>query len=196
MKTMKTTMIAIALTVMAGFTYGSGNVRLTVNPVEADKAYVEISNATLTQFDIKVEDAFGDLIFSKKTTDPVADYKRKYDFSALEDGTYTLTVKSEKEVNQTRFSIKRGNIEVLEERKIVEPFFKMEGNTWKMSYLNFPMEKLGIYVYSNSQLLFEKKIDPLFAVHEGLDLSKLAPGNYEIVMATPTEIFEHEVKVK
>lgn len=193
---MKTTMIALALTVMAGFAYGSGNVRLNMNPAEADKAYVEISNATLSQFDIKVEDAYGDLIFSKKTMEPTAAYKRKYDFSALDNGSYTLTVKSEKEVNQTRFSIKNGNIEILEERKIVEPFFKMEENTWKMSYLNFPMEEVNIYVYDRSQLLFEKKIDPVFAVHEGLDLSKLAPGNYEIVITTPKEIFEHEVKVK
>lgn len=196
MKTMKTTMIALALTVMAGFAYGSGNVRLNMNPAEADKAYVEISNATLTQFDIQVENEYGELIFSKQTMEPTATYKRKYDFSALEDGSYTLTVKSEKETNQTRFSIKYGNIEVLEERKIVEPFFKMEGNTWKMSYLNFPMEEVGIYVYDKNQLLYEKKIDPVFAVHEGLDLSQLAPGNYEIVMATQTEIFEHEVEVK
>lgn len=196
MKTMKTTMIALALTVMAGFAYGTGNVRLNMNPAEADKAYVEISNATLTQFDIKVEDAYGDLIFSKKAIEPMTDYKRKYDFSALENGTYILTVKSEKEVNQTRFSINYENIEVLEERKIVEPFFKMDGNTWKMSYLNFPMEEVGIYVYDNNRLLYEKKLDPVFAMHKGLDLSKLTPGKYEIVMATPTEIFEHVVEVK
>lgn len=196
MKTMKTTMMAIALTVMAGFVYGSGNVRLNVEPAESERAYVEISNATLTQFEIDVTDNFGNVIFSKKTMEPISAYKKKYDFSALDDGTYTLSVKAEKELNQTKFSIKRGEIEVLEERKTVEPYFTMDGKNWKMSYLNFPMEKLNLYLYDGNQLLYKKGIDTEFAVHEGLDLSNLMPGNYQIVLETRQAIFEHQINLK
>lgn len=196
MKTMKTTMMTLALIVLAGFVYGSGNVRLNVSPVESERAYVEISNATLIQYEIDVRDDFGNLVFFKKTVEPTAEYKRKYDFSALEDGNYTLSVRAEKELNQTKFSINRGEIEILKERKIVEPHFTMDGKEWKMSYLNFPMEKISLYVYDGNQLLFEKKIDPVFAVHEGLDLSNLYPGNYQIVLTTQYDIFEHDVKLK
>jgi hypothetical protein len=195
MKTMKTTMIALALMASVSFAYGSGNVRLNMNQTEADKAYVEISNATFTQFEIKVEDVYGDLIFSKKTMEPAMNYKKKYDFSALEDGTYTLSVKSEKETNTTKFRIERNNIKILEERKIVEPHFTTDGNIWKMSYLNFPMEITNIYIYDGNQLIYTKSIDPTFAVHEGLDLSKLDPGDYQIVFTTPQDIYEHDVTV-
>jgi hypothetical protein len=192
---MKTTMIALALMASVSFAYGSGNVRLNMNQTEADKAYVEISNATFTQFEIKVEDVYGDLIFSKKTMEPAMNYKKKYDFSALEDGTYTLSVKSEKETNTTKFRIERNNIKILEERKIVEPHFTTDGNIWKMSYLNFPMEITNIYIYDGNQLIYTKSIDPTFAVHEGLDLSKLDPGDYQIVFTTPQDIYEHDVTV-
>jgi len=195
MKTMKTTMIALALMASVSFAYGSGNVRLNMNQTEADKAYVEISNATFTQFEIKVEDVYGDLIFSKKTMEPAMNYKKKYDFSALEDGTYTLSVKSEKETNTTKFRIERNDIKILEERKIVEPHFTTDGNIWKMSYLNFPMEITNIYIYDGNQLIYTKSIDPTFAVHEGLDLSKLDPGDYQIVFTTPQDIYEHDVTV-
>jgi hypothetical protein len=195
MKTMKTTIIALALIVSASFAYGSGNVKLNMNQTEADKAYVEISNATLTQFEIKVEDVYGDLIFSKKTLEPATNYRKKYDFSGLEDGTYILSVKSEKETNRTKFQIERNEISILEERKVVEPHFAMDGNIWKMSYLNFPMEKTNIYIYDGSQLIYTKSFDPTFAIHEGLDLSKLNSGDYQVVFTTPQDIFEHDVTV-
>ncbi|WP_372946857.1 T9SS type A sorting domain-containing protein [Mariniphaga sp.] len=195
MKTMKTTIIAVALTVLASFAYGSGNVKLNMNQTEADRAFVEISNATLTQFEIKVEDVYGDLIFRKKTMEPATSYRKNYDFSALDDGIYTLSVKSEKETNMTKFQIERNEINILEERKVVEPHFAMDGNNWKMSYLNFPMEKTNIYIYDGSQLVYTKSIDPTFAIHEGLDLSKLIPGDYQVVFTTPQDIFEHDVTV-
>lgn len=196
MKTIKTTMIAIAVIFLANFAYSSGNVKLNVAPTESERAYVEISNTALTQFEIDVRDEFGDLIFRKKTLEPVAAYKKKYDFSALEDGIYTLKVKSENETNQKRFKIERGEITILDMRKVVEPYFTTDGNIWKMSYLNFPMEKTSLYVYDRSQLLFEKEIKPEFALHEGLDLSGLNPGRYQVVFTTPYDIFEHEVTVK
>ena len=195
MKTMKTTMIALALIVSASIAFGAGNVRLNMNQTEADKAYVEISNATLTQFEIKVEDVYGDVIFSKKTMEPTSNYRKKYDFSGLEDGTYILSVKSEKETNRTKFQIDRSEISILEERKVVEPYFAMDGKIWKMSYLNFPMEKTNIYIYDGSELIYTKSIDPTFAIHEGLDFSKLVPGDYQVVFTTPQDIFEHEVSV-
>ena len=197
MKTMKTTMIAAAILFMANFTYASGNVRTNMAPSTNESAYVEITNATYTQFEIDVKDQFGDVIFSKKTTEPVNNYKRKYDFSALEDGTYTLSVKSEKEKNETQFKIERGDITVINERKTLEPLFKFDNNIWKISYLNFPLEKMGIYIYDRSNsLIFEKKLNPEFAVHAGLDLSKLRPGEYEIVFATGFDIFEQTVRIK
>lgn len=197
MKTMKTTMIAAAILLMANFAYASGNVRTNMSPTTDESAYVEITNATYTQFEIDVKDQFGDVIFSKKTTEPVINYKRKYDFSELEDGTYTLSVKSEKEKNETQFKIERGVITVISERKTLEPLFKFDNNIWKMSYLNFPMEKMGIYIYDRSnELIYEKNLNTEFAVHEGLDLSKLRPGEYEIVFATGFDIFEQTVRIK
>ncbi|HDR50409.1 MAG TPA: hypothetical protein ENN90_02145 [Mariniphaga anaerophila] len=197
MKTMKTTMIAAAMLFMANFAYASGNVRTNMAPTTDESAYVEITNATYTQFEIDVKDQYGDVIFSKKTTEPVTNYKRKYDFSGLDDGTYTLMVKSETEKNETQFKIERGGITVISERKTLEPLFKFDNNIWKMSYLNFPMEKMGLYIYDRSNnLIYEKSLNTEFAVHEGLDLSKLRPGEYEIVFATGFDIFEQTVRIK
>jgi hypothetical protein len=196
MKTMKTTMIAAAILFMANFAYASGNVKTNMAPSGDESAYVEISNATYTHFEIDVRDVYGDVIFSKKTIEPVTNYNRKYDFSALEDGIYIFSVKSEKEKNETKFKIERGDVTVISERKTLEPLFKFDNDTWKMSYLNFPMEKMGIYLYDKNELIYEKNLNPEFAVHEGLDLSKLRPGEYEIVFTTGFDIFEQTVRIK
>jgi hypothetical protein len=57
------------------------------------------------------------------------------------------------------------------------------------------MEKTNIYIYNGSQLVYTKSIDPTFAIYEGLDLSNLFPGNFQVVFTTPQDIFEHDVTV-
>ena len=57
------------------------------------------------------------------------------------------------------------------------------------------MEKTNIYIYDGSQLIYTKSVEPSFAIHEGLDLSKLNSGEYQVVFTTPQDIFEHEITV-
>jgi hypothetical protein len=195
MKTMKTTLLTVVFTILASAVFASGNLKVNMSKTEAEKAVVEANNVKLELFEIEVKDEFGDLIFSKKT-EAQADYRRKYDFSGLEDGTYFLNVKHGDEYYQKRFRLERGDVEVISERKVVEPFFVQKGDKVKMSYLNFPQEEMSIHVYDNSGLLHEQTLENEFAVHKSIDLSELRSGDYRIVFATGFDIFEHDVTVE
>jgi hypothetical protein len=146
-------------------------------------------------FEIEVEDEYGQTLYSK-TTEAQADYNRKYDFSALEDGVYFFNVKHGNEYYTKRFQLESGEVTVLEERKVVEPYFVQKGDKVKMSYLNFPNEDMSIYVYDDSGLLHEENLKNEFAVHKSIDMSELRSGEYRIVFASGYEIFEKDITIE
>jgi hypothetical protein len=195
MKTMKATLLITVLALVSSTVFASGNLKSNMRQAEADKALVEATNLKVELFEIEVEDEFGQTLFSK-TTEARADYKRTYDFSALEDGIYFLNVNHGNEKYTKRFQLESGEVTVLEERKVVEPYFVQKGDKVKMSYLNFPNEDLSIYVYDDSGLLHEEELKNEFAVHKSIDMSELRSGEYRIVLASGYEIFEKDITIK
>jgi hypothetical protein len=195
MKTMKATLLITVLALVSSTVFASGNLKSNMTQAEADKALVEATNLKVELFEIEVEDEFGQTLFSK-TTEARADYKRTYDFSALEDGIYFLNVNHGNEKYTKRFQLESGEVTVLEERKVVEPYFVQKGDKVKMSYLNFPNEDLSIYVYDDSGLLHEEELKNEFAVHKSIDMSELRSGEYRIVLASGYEIFEKDITIK
>lgn len=192
---MKTNLLIAVLTILSSAVFASGNLKVNVSQAESEKAIVEATNLKMELFEIEVKDEFGEPIF-RKTTEATADYKRKYDFSALEDGIYFLNIKHGNEFYQKRLELKSGKVEILNERKVLEPFFVQKGDKVKMSYLNYPMDEMSIHVYDDKGLLHEQKLKNEFAVHKSIDLSDVRPGEYRIVFASGFDIFEHDVTVE
>ncbi|MFW5822953.1 MAG: T9SS type A sorting domain-containing protein [Tangfeifania sp.] len=193
---MKKALLTTVLSVLAAAVFASGNLKVNMSQAESEKAVVEATNARMELFKVEVQDEFGDVVYSKSTKTQAENYKMKYDFSALEDGTYFLNVKHGNEYYQKRFRLERGDVEVISQRKVAEPFFIQKGDKIKMSYLNFPQEETSIHVYDKSGLLHEQTLENEFAIHKAIDLSELRPGDYKIVFATGLDIFEHDVIVE
>jgi len=196
MKTMKTTLLTAVFAILASAVFASGNLKVNMSQAESEKAVVEATSARMELFKVEVQDEFGDVVYSKTTKTQAENYKMKYDFSALEDGTYFLNVKHGNEYYQKRFSLERGDVEVISQRKVVEPIFIQKGDKVKMSYLNFPQDEMSIHVYDDSGLLHDQKLENEFAVHKSIDLSELRSGDYRIVFASGFDIFEHDITVE
>ena len=157
---------------------------------------VEISNLKTSVFQIDVKDEYGEVIFQKKTKIPSTNYKRVYDFSQLDDGIYSMTVKIDRELTEKRLDIRNGQVNVLAEKKVVEPFFMHDNQQFKMLYLNFAGDDVKLYVYdSNRNEIYQKKFTSDFTIHHGLDLSKLPRGNYEFVLSTGNDLFDYRIQL-
>lgn len=196
MKTMKTTLLVTLFAFIASAAFASGNLKVNMEQTASEEAVVEASNVESKLFEIEFRDAYGDRFFTKKTTDNSFTYKRKYDLSTLDDGTYFMTVKHGDEKFQKEFTVRSGDIQVVNQRKVVEPHFKVEGDMVKLSYLNFPNDNMSIAVFDEGKLLHEEKLETQFAVHKGVDLSDLRPGNYKVIFASGFDIFEYDVALK
>ena len=194
MKTMKNLFaLAIAVLIVNG-AMASGNLRVNIASGNNEFAEVEISNVAMSTFEIDVKDENGDIVFYKETQAPASNYKRNYDFSKLADGNYYFTVKIENESTETKFNINSGELTVFEEKKMVDPVFMFENNELKLTYLNFSEENTSLIVYDSSRnQLYEKDLKSNFVNHHGIDFSKVAKGNYEVVLSSGNDIHSYDV---
>lgn len=193
MKNLKSILTGLALVLVTGAVWATGNMKVNIVPAENEKAVVQILNVAESNYEIELKNETGDLVFYKKTDAPSANYARHYDFSMLEDGNYSLTVKGDNEKMENYLKIEKGTVEVLNQRKEVAPFFTVRDNRLEVSYLNFELENLKVMVYDNNTLLFEKNLEPEFAVNYGLDLSNLQSGTYDAVLVAENSSFEYQI---
>jgi hypothetical protein len=194
MKTMKTVLAVVIAGLMSSSAMATGNLKVNMTAGSKDLAEVEIMNVKMSTFEINVTDENGEVIFYKETKAPATNYKRKYDFSRLEDGTYYFTVKIDNETTETKFNIERGQVNVIEERKMVDPVFVMDNKHLKLSYLNFAQENTTLIVYDRFRnTLYEKDLQSNFVTQHGLDFSKTPRGNYEVVLSSGNNVHSYDV---
>ena len=198
MKNLKTVLAVVLAVFISGAAMATGNLKVNIVSGENEEAVVHINNATHSIYEVELINDEGNIVFYKETKTPSKLYSQAYNFSMIEDGDYVLEVKvgSEKELSSLKLA--NGKVEVLKQWKEIEPFFTMKDNKLELSYLNHAQEKLAFLVYDNytGELLYEKEVEPDFAVHFALDFSNLKNGKYDAVLLSNNNFYEYKVAIK
>lgn len=188
--------LVIAFAAFANTLLANGNLKVTLLPVAGEKAVMDISAISNSNFKITVTDVQNQIVFFKETSEPAENYHKVYDFSDLQEGLYFLTVESKDLKSECQFEKKHGSIEVGKEKLTLEPFFGYEDGIIRCTYLNFPKEKVKISLYEDDQLLYSKEIGRNFNVHEGLNVSKLGKGEYVAVLSAGNNEYYYPIEIK
>lgn len=167
---------------------------MNVIPLTADKAIVSITNERAAHFELSINaQKNGDLVYYKLSSEPLTDYQKVFDFGGLESGSYVMNLK----INDTRlsknFEVDNKGIYVGDSKLRFDPYFEFKNNILKLSYLNFDQKNLKLLIYDNEGLVYQSKIGNDFTVSSGYDLTKLARGNYRIVLSAYDEDFTYEI---
>lgn len=196
MKTLKKLFLGIFAILFASAAFASGNLQVNLLSNDTESAIVEISNAKMVNYEIKLVDEYGDRLYSMKTKAPQNELKKRYDLTALEDGVYWYTVKIDKEKITKQLEIKNGVVEVVDIRKSVEPYIQLKDNYVDLSMLNYGEEDIKIYVYDDRSSLIDKaELGNDFSIHKRVNLSELRPGSYDLVVANDYDVFHHNVMI-
>jgi hypothetical protein len=196
MKNFKSILMGAALVVISGAVLASGNLQVNIVPVSKNKTMVHVTNVEKSKYEIEVKNEKGAVVYYKRTVTPQATYAKYYNFSMLNNGDYRLTVKVNNEKMENTLRIQNGQVELVDQRKEVEPFFAMKENRLELSWLNFAKEDSRLLVYDNNELIFEKNLDRQFTNNYAFDLSDLRSGNYSAVLETDNNYFEYPVTKK
>jgi hypothetical protein len=199
MKTIKTiskltmlfALVAFANTLLAG-----GNLKLNILPITSESPFVAISTVDATTLKISIENEKGEKVYYKETDANNKDYRKIFDFSNLEEGEYKLSVTANGLTSERSFTLDRQNIAVGNEKNLLDPYFSYKNGVLKVSYLNFPQEKVNLDFYANNELVYSKQIGDKFNVLEGFDLSKLEKGRYSVILSSESNSFTYNLNVK
>ena len=199
---MKTTKTISKLTMLFAFAafantlMASGNLKVNILPLSSEKAVVAISNTTASNFQISIENENGETIYYKETNAESKDFRKVFDFSRLEAGNYTLTASIDGATTERAFTVEKNRIAVSQEKTASEPYFTFKDSILAVSYLNFSEENLHLNFYDNNGLVYSKELGKKFNVIEGFDLSKLANGNYSVVLSSGSKSYNYQVNVE
>ena len=196
MKTMLKVTFLFALVAFANTLFASGNLKVNILPLNAEKAVVAISTLSKSNFNITIVDEKDQIVYYQENSDPEGNYRKIYNFSDLENGTYKLTVVSDDLTTERQFQKLQGVINVGEEKTTLEPFFKYEDGILRCSYLNFSKEKMKLSLFGKDELLYAKTIGHDFTVLQALNLSKLEKGNYEVVLSSGEKQFSYPIQIQ
>jgi len=196
MKTMLKVTLVIAFAAFANTVFASGNLKVNLLPIAGEKAVVAISTLSTSNFSITVTDENDQIVYFNETTEPLENYRKVYNFSDLDDGSYKLTVLCDDLTSERQFHKKHGVITVGNEKTTIKPFFGYEDGIFKCTYLNFPKENLTLYLYDGKQLLYTKTIGRNFVVNEALNLSKLENGTYVATLSAGGKEYYYNLDLK
>lgn len=199
MKTIKTlskvTML-IAFVAFANTLMATGNLKVNILPLTSGTAVVAISNSVAANFQISIANEKGEVVYYKETGADTKDYRKVFDFSNLDKGDYKLSVSIDGMSSERTFRIDNTNIAVGKEKSLLEPYFAYQNGILKLSYLNFPEDKLSLNFYDENNLVYSKRIGEKFNVTEGFDLSKLDKGAYSVVLSSESKSFSYQFNVE
>lgn len=196
MKTMLKVTFLFALVAFASNVFASGNLKVNILPVDSEKALVAISTLSDSNFNITITDDNDHIVYYRENTDPGENYRKVYNFSDLENGTYKLTVVSNDLTAERQFEKSHGLIKVGEEKTTLEPFFGYEDGILRCSYLNFTKEDMTLYFFKNNEPIYSKEIGRDFNVQQALNLSKLGKGTYEAVLTAGGKQFTYPIEIQ
>lgn len=196
MKIMKAISMMFVLTVITNITLATGNLKVNILPLTAERAVVSILNNTESKFEISVETAYGEILYHNQTRGNSNEYNKVYDFSKLEVGDYKLIVDIDDEISERAFSIDRSKINVGKLKSVVKPFFSFNENILRLAYLNPGNDKLKLSIFDGSELIYNKALENTFSVNEGWSLSKLDQGDYFVVLSAGDKRYNYAVNVK
>ncbi len=191
---MRTFIAIFALVASANIAMASGNLRVDILPLTSDRAVVAVSSKAESQYEISIENAYGEVIYYKETEGNVTDYRKVFDFSKLSKGDYKVVATIDGATSERTFSVGTKEIAVGDLKYVADPVFSFDKDILRVAYLNYPGEKVNLKIYDGNDLIYSKAIDSNFAVNEGLNLAKLRSGNYQVVLASGNEVFDYTVR--
>lgn len=189
MKTIITVVLALAIL----FAGAVEKPRLDVYPVKDGKAVVALANENPATFVITLKANDGSTVYYNKAKESNTGYRSMFDFSALEDGAYLLSVKVNTTTIQRNIQIIDGILHVGDSELRFDPYFAFADGVLKISYLNFDKENLSVTIMDDRDVLYERELGNSFNNMLGYDLSKLGRGTYRVILAGGHEDYSYTI---
>jgi hypothetical protein len=168
--------------------------KMNVIPLNDEKALIAVANEKPAYFELSILSEKGDLVYYKESSSEITDFRQLINYSNLENGNYTLKLKVKDTYVSRNLAINNNEMIVGETKMMYAPYFALENDILKLSFLNFDEENMKFRILQDGELVFENRLGNEFVISEGFDISKLEKGNYEIELSSYKNQFSYNIE--
>lgn len=168
--------------------------KMNVIPLSDEKALIAVANEKPAYFELSILSEEGDLVYYKESSSEITDFRQLINYSNLENGNYTLKLKVNDTYVSRNLAINNNEMIVGETKMMYAPYFELENDILKLSFLNFDEENMKFRILQDGELVFENRLGNEFVISEGFDISKLEKGNYEIELSSYKNQFSYNIE--
>ncbi len=167
---------------------------LNVTPLEKQKAMVAFEAAKPASVEISLTNKAGEVLYYKKSEAPVENLRMVFDFHDLTDGVYDVSLnfnncKINRQLTVSNHMLKK----VGAQERSFGPFYELEDNLLKISYLNSHQKNVLLNIYHNGEHVAGRRLGKDMCIQKAFDFSKLESGQYEIVLSSSNEDYQFTV---
>ncbi|MFD2916888.1 hypothetical protein [Psychroserpens luteus] len=191
MKTMKTLfLVAFMLTIVTG--YANENV---IDVPSKAITVLKFSNVKKGH-QYTIIDNQGVLLYSE-TIDRNGTFSKKFDFTALKDGSYTVELNKDFEIIVTPFIVQSKSVIFLESkvRTVFKPVVRTKGNQLLISLMSMDVQTLDIELFYNGESIFKDQLKGDQILNQVYKLSSQEKGDYYLHMTSGDRVFNKSFKL-
>lgn len=184
----------LALVAVVGIATAVEKPKMNVIALSDENALIAIANENPAYFELSILAENGDLVYYKESATETTDLRQIINYSNMENGLYTLKLKVKDTYVSRDFEINSKGMKVGESKMKYTPHFAYSSDVLKLSYLNFDQENIKLKIYSEGDLVYEKRLGKEFVISAGFDISQLEGGKYEIELSSMYNQFSYNIE--
>lgn len=180
MKAKSITMLLLALVITAG-AIATEVPKMNVAVLNQSKVYVTAETSAQSPTEITLRDAVGETVYFSKTK-AAPKFRSVLNLQDLEDGTYTISLRSGKVYTKREITVANGAVTVKQPVDGLAPYFSYKNDKVILSYLNSNLSDVSLLIYNGNKLVFDSKLGSDLTIQRSFDLSKLVKNDFEFVL--------------
>ena len=165
--------------------------KLKLVPHSTEKAIIVVDNPSDAITELSIEDIDGNVLYYREGSIDSKIYSKMFDFKNLRDGDYKVVVTNKYGEKEVYFKVDDKEIFVVKDVAEIEPFFQVDGDVLKLSYLNHNQGRISLTIANSDGEFFSKSLGDDFSITAGFSLSKLTSGEYSASLSDGKNTFNY-----
>lgn len=194
MKIIMLTIVALLTVHTAIFAADNADTMIRVRHLKSseNEAFIRVANLSGQAFAVlRIKDEKGSTLHREKIYDQA--YMKKYDFSKLPQGRYTVEVRTKNGVSREFFEISSKREQMI----YFKPGVQIEPDMVKVAFMNRVPSPVAIKLYDRvGKVLYEEKVAPQEIYSKGLNVAKLLPGQYSLAIVGDNYTYTRSIELR
>ncbi|WP_340111577.1 hypothetical protein [Maribellus mangrovi] len=197
MKKIRILLMLFLIVLASGITKANEIFQVEVVPGQKNKTEVDVLTAPNVPVVVKLEDIYGNVVYSDKEKSSEYDFKKLYDFSQLADGTYTFVVEVGDENSLNNIEVENGKVKITGREEQLAPEFKLEGKFLEFTFPNIEDKRARLLLFDkdNANWVYQESLIPEYDIEQTLNLSELHTGEYMAVLISGKSFYNYDFEL-